>query len=455
MRFSKLLPAVMAAPALADGIIAPAALDLRSPCMYQTCLSLCVPINLTLIADSVRNVAATLVHDALTYYTGNTSSNPLELGDLNEPYYWWVAGALWGTLIDYWHYTQDPSYNEVVIEALLAPSNIGPNFDYMPPEHAGEEGNDDLFFWGSAAMAAAERNLAQPVDTAPSWLQIGANVFDSLQSRWNTTHCGGGLTWQIYPDNPNGMNYKNSISNGGFFQMAARLARATGNDTYLEWAEKVWDWSYEIGFIDHEFWHVYDGTDAANNCSDVNKQSYTYTSGVYLYAASVLANYTQEQKWIDRATNLLTGAEWFFGPYENSTDILYEGACEVVDRCNADMTTHKAYLARFMWQSTWMLPSLRPKVERYLGTSAYAAAQTCTGGSNGMQCGLKWYVGGHDGNIGLGQQMTALETIQGWLIHEAAPPLAGEDILDIRDAVWPPVDPYRPDPAAETSESSS
>ena len=400
-------------------------------------------------------MAATLAHDALTYYTGNVSGNPLELGDLNEPYYWWVAGALWGTLIDYYHYTKDPSYNQVVVDALLAPANIGPNYDFMPPEHAGEEGNDDLFFWGSAVMAAAERNLAQPIepedsDPPPSWLEIGANVFNSLHSRWNMTHCGGGLTWQIYPSNPNGMNYKNSISNGGFFQMAARLARATGNDTYLEWAEKVWDWSYEIGFIDHEAWHVYDGTDAANNCSDVNRVSYTYTSGVYLYGAAVLANYTNEAKWIDRATNLLSGAEWFFGPYDNSTDILYEGACEVIDSCNADMTTHKAYLARFMWQSTWMLPSLRPKVERYLSASAKAAVQTCTGGDNGMQCGIKWYVGGHDGNIGLGQQMTALEVIQGFLIDEAEPPLSGDAIQVIREPNWPPVDPYRPDPAKAT-----
>lgn len=403
----------------------------------------------------MRNVAATLAHDALTYYTGNTSSNPLDLGDLNEPYYWWVAGALWGTLIDYWHYTKDPSYNDVVIEALLAPANIGPNYDFMPPEHAGEEGNDDLFFWGSAAMAAAERNLAQPVETIPSWLEIGANVFNSLHSRWNTTHCGGGLTWQIYPENPNGMNYKNSISNGGFFQMAARLARATGNATYLEWAEKVWDWSYEIGFIDHETWHVYDGTDAANNCSDVNHASYTYTSGVYLYGAAVLANYTGEEVWIDRATNLLSGAEWFFGPFDNATDILFEGACETSDTCNADMTTHKSYLARFMWQSTWMLPSLRPKVERYLNVSANAAAQTCTGGDNGMRCGLKWYVGGHDGNVGLGQQMTALETIQGWLIDDAEPPLAGDDIQVIRDVNWPPVNPYRPDPVTVTAKESA
>lgn len=400
---------------------------------------------LTIYLDSVRNVAATIAYDALGYYKGNTSDNPLEVGDLQDPYYWWVAGALWGSLLDYYHVTKDPSYNDVVIEALLSPPNIGPNFDYVPPEHAGEEGNDDLYFWGSAALSAAERNFPQPNENAPSWLEISNNVFDSLKSRWNTTHCGGGLTWQIYPDNPNGMNYKNSITNGGFFQVAARMARATGNDTFLDWAEKVWDWSWDIGFIDHDNWHVYDGTDAANDCADVSRVSYTYTSGVYLYGAAVMANHTGDDVWVKRATNLLSGAEWFFGPYENATDIMYEGACEPVDNCNADMETHKAYLARNMWHSTVMVPSLRPKVERLLGASAKAAAATCTGGEDGHHCGMKWYVGGHDGNVGLGPQMTALETIQGLLLDQAEPPLKGDDIKVVRDVQWAAVDPYRPD----------
>jgi len=431
MRVSKFLPALAGiGGVLGDGIIAPKDLDLES-------------------AYSIRNVAATLAHDAMTYYKGNTSSNPVHVGDLQDPYYWWVAGALWGSMLDYYHVTKDPSYNDVVIEALLNPPNIGSKFDFVPPEHAGEEGNDDLYFWGSAALSAAERNFPQPEESKPSWLEISANVFDSLHSRWNTTNCGGGLTWQIYPSNPNGMNYRNSISNGGFFQIASRLARATGESKYLGWAEKIWDWSWEMGLIDHETYHVWDGTDSANNCSDVNKVSYTYTSGVYLYGAAVLADHTGEKRWIDRATRLLDGAEWFFGPYANSTDIMYEGACEPNNRCNADMETHKAYLARNMWHSTVMVPSLRPKVERLLGASAKAAAETCTGGESGRACGMKWYVGGFDGKAGLGPQMTALETIQGFLLHEAEPPFKGDEIKVVRDVNWKPVDPYRPDQPAK------
>lgn len=348
-------------------------------------------------------------------------------------------------MLDYYHYTKDPSYNDIIIEALLGPTNLGPNNDYMPPEHELEEGNDDLFFWGSAVISAAERNFPQPNKALPSWLGIGANVFNELVGRWNTTHCGGGLQWQIFPENPNGMDYKNSVSNGGFFQLAARMARATGNSTYLDWAEYIWNWSYEIGFIDNENYHVYDGTDSKNNCSEINHHSFSYTSGIYLYGAAVLANHTDDAKWADRAERLLGGTDWFFSPFENATSIMYEAACETVGTCNWDMSTFKGYLSRFMWQSTQMMPSLRPKVEEFLLPSAKAAAKSCTGGKNGRTCGMKWYIDEYDGNPGLGQQMCALEIIQGLLIDETDAPLAGDYIKVVRDTEWEPLDTYRRD----------
>ncbi|KAH7165560.1 glycoside hydrolase [Dactylonectria macrodidyma] len=372
------------------------------------------------------------------YYSGNRSDYPKDLGDLHDPYYWWVAGALWGIMLDYYHLTKDPSYNDVVIEALLGPTNLGTGQDYMPAEHADEEGNDDLFFWGSAVLSAAERNFPQPNKTLPSWLEISDNVFNSLVNRWNTTHCGGGLLWQIYASNPNGLNYKNSVSNGGLFQLAARLARATGNDTYLDWAEKVWDWSWDVGFVDHEAYHVYDGADSSDNCAKTNKFSFTYTSGIYLYGAAVLANYTGKAEWVTRTEKLLDGAEWFFSPFDNSTNILYEAACEKVNRCNTDMTTFKGYLSRFMYLTTQLVPSLTDKVMSFMHPSAQAAAIACTGGPTGRTCGQRWYIGGYDNNYGLGQQMCALETIQGLLIDQVAPPLQGDEIKVVRDTDWNP-----------------
>jgi mannan endo-1,6-alpha-mannosidase len=298
----------------------------------------------------------------MSYYNGNISADPMMVGDLPEPYYWWEAGAMWGAMLDYYHYTGDPSYNDAILQALLHPANTGPAHDFMPPNHRHEEGNDDLGFWGFAVMSAAERNFPQPNPDLPSWLGFGDNIFNSLVSRWNTTHCGGGLLWQIFADNPNGLNYKNSVSNGGLFQLSARLARATGNTTYLDWAHKVWDWTEAVGFIGSDF-SVFDGGDSRNNCSETNYLAFTYTTGIFLHGAAVLANHTDDPVWAERATNILATAKVnFFGPYENSTDIMYEYACETVERCNVDMKAFKGFLSRFMWQSTQLLPSLTPMV---------------------------------------------------------------------------------------------
>lgn len=388
----------------------------------------------------------------MSYYKGNLSApDSINMGDLQDPFYWWTAGALWGAMLDYYHFTNDSTYNDVVIQALLAPTNLGAQHAYMPPEHAFEEGNDDLFFWGSATLAAAERNFPQPNTTLPSWLDLGANVFNQLAGRWTTQHCGGGLLWQIYASNPNGLTYKNSISNGGFFQIAARMARATGNDTYLDWAEKVWDWSMDVGFIDHESYHVYDGAGIDTNCTKTNPASFTYTSGIYLYGAAIMANYTKKPEWKQRTEQLLDGAGWFFTPPNSTAKIMYEGACETVGRCDVDMTTFKGYLARFMWQSTLMVPSLRSKVESLLVPSAQAAAATCTGGPSGRACGQKWYVGEYDGIPGLGQEMCALETIQGLLVDGAAPPLEAKDIKVVRDTNWSAQDGYTKTPVQTTT----
>ncbi|GJN66974.1 glycosyl hydrolase [Purpureocillium lilacinum] len=420
------------APVLAamSGIIAPKDLKVDSP-------------------SSIRNVAATVAHDAMAYYKGNLTTDPnsVDIGDVPEPYYWWVGGALWGAMLDYYHYTKDPSYNDVVLQALLHPTNLAPTFDYVPKEHAKEEGNDDLFFWGSAVMSAAERNFPQPNANAPAWLDIASNVFNSLVSRWDTGNCNGGLRWQIYADNPNGMTYKNSISNGGLFQLAARLARATGNQTYLDWAQRAWDWSAEVGIIDPTSYHIYDGVDIKTSCKQVNKAAFTYTSGVYIYGAAVMANYTGKKEWVDRTSKLIDGAGWFFQSDGNAKNVMYEAACETNDKCNYDMITFKGYLSRFLWQTSVMLPSLRNKIEDYMLPSVKAAASVCTGGKTGHECGMKWFTGSFDNKAGLGPQMCALEAIQGLLIHEAEAPLRGNEIKHVRDAKWTPINTYKPDTA--------
>ena len=190
------------------------------------------------------------------------------------------------TLIDYWRYTGDSSHNDVVSQALLF--QVGPNNDYMPPNQTKDEGNDDQGFWGMAAMLAAETNFPNPAPTQPQWLALAQAVFNEMVTRWDTTTCGGGLRWQIFSFN-NGFTYKNSIANGCFFNLAARLARYTGNTTYSSWAETIWDWEASIGLIDSSY-NIYDGSSDTTNCSTVDRLQWTYNAGIYLHGAANMFN---------------------------------------------------------------------------------------------------------------------------------------------------------------------
>jgi hypothetical protein len=154
------------------------------------------------------------------------------------------------------------------------------------------QGNDDQAFWAFAAMSAAENKYPDPPSSAPQWLALAQAVFNLQASRWDNTTCGGGLRWQIFPFN-NGYNYKNSISNGCFFSLAARLARYTRNDTYTLWANTMWDWTANSPLMGKQDFAIYDGSDVLKNCSDADLIRWTYNAGVYLHGAAVMWNYVR------------------------------------------------------------------------------------------------------------------------------------------------------------------
>lgn len=222
----------------------------------------------------------------MSFYPGNlTGGIPGLFGD---PYYWWEAGAAFGALIDYWYYTGDSSYNDVTTEAMLF--QVGPDNNYMPPNQSKSLGNDDQAFWAMAAMSAAEVAFPNPPADQPSWLALVQAVFNGQAERWNTDACAGGLKWQIYTTNI-GYTYRNSISNGCFFNIAARLGAYTHNETYLQWASKTWDWvaNPSIGLI-NENYQVFDGTNDVKNCTGLNPVQWSYNTGVFLLGAATMWN---------------------------------------------------------------------------------------------------------------------------------------------------------------------
>ncbi|CAG8941719.1 unnamed protein product [Penicillium salamii] len=366
---------------------------------------------LTLSEASIKSAASQIAFDLVTFYTGNnTGDTP---GNLPDPYYWWEAGAFFGALVNYWSYTGDSVYNDITKQAMI--HQAGKKGDFMPENQTYTEGNDDQCFWALSAMIAAERNFPAPSSPTPGWLAMVQAVFNEQAHRWDTSACGGGLRWQIYTWN-SGYLYRNSIANGCFFDIASRLARYTGNETYAKWATKAWDWTQMIGLIGTEY-EIFDGVTDVDNCTSHDHNRWSYNAGVWLHGASVMYNYTTEQgsdissTWRERTDSLLEATGHFFP----KNDIMFEHNCEASGSCNVDQLSFKAYLSRWLAEVTQYAPYTYDSIMGKLRATAVAAVAQCQGGDTGTFCGHKWNTGVYDGTKGVGQQMSVLEVLQGLL----------------------------------------
>ncbi|KAF2089545.1 glycoside hydrolase family 76 protein [Saccharata proteae CBS 121410] len=376
--------------------------------------------------DSIRSAAGIVANDLMSLYVNNGNTTPAYLvGTFAKPVYWWEAGAAWGGMVDYWSYTNDETYVASTKQALLF--QAGPSNDFMNDQWKKELGNDDQSFWALTAMTAAEQNFPAADTGNPSWLDMAVRVFESQIARWDTSTCGGGLRWQIYPEN-NGYNYKNSVSNGGLFQLAARLFRYTGNSTYSDWANRIWDWSTSVDFVDSTY-NVYDGASDQDGCDPVDKLQWTYNLGLYLYGTANMWNATEGtvQAWHTRTQGLVDSASIFFGQASNSTNVMYEAACEPNGMCDTDQRSFKAYLSRWMGKTSVLCPWTTSQVLPKLRASAEGAAEACSGGVDGKTCGAKWYIGGFDGITGVGEQLSALEVFDALLAGNSPGPAVQSD----------------------------
>ncbi|KUJ23653.1 glycoside hydrolase [Mollisia scopiformis] len=341
-------------------------------------------------------------------YNGNsTGGTPGQLPF--PPYYWWESGGLWACMIDYWSYTNDTTYNEVIEEGLLY--QVGPNWDFMTPNQTLGMGNDDQGFWGMAAMTAAELNFQNPPSSGAQWLGLAQAVFNEFAARaaLEKDYCGGGLRWQLYFWE-DGWMYKNAISNACFFNLGARLARYTKNDTYAQIAENTWEWVTEIGLLELQLYSnvssifqvngkgaggyiAWDGATVESNCTGINGIPYTYNAGIFLLGAATMYNYTNESAiWANRTQLLLNATLNVFFPNGIAVEVSCEGM-NGTKACDTDMLSFKAYLTRSLGATTQMAAFTIKQIMPVLATSAAAAALQCSGGANGRMCGLQWTKG--------------------------------------------------------------
>ncbi|KAF7180032.1 hypothetical protein CNMCM7691_009085 [Aspergillus felis] len=353
--------------------------------------------------QSIKNAASTAAYGAMSYYHGNES------GQIPGafPTKWWEGSALFMAMLQYQYFTGDQTYNSEVSLGMQWQAGAG---DYMPSNYSSYLGNDDQMFWGLAAMLAAEIQFPDRSE-GYSWLSLAQGVYNTQVDRWDTSTCGGGLRWQIYTYQA-GYTMKNAISNGGLFQLAARLARYTNNNTYYEWAEKVWDWSCSSPLLNNKTWTVADSTGIEDGCKSQGNNQWSYNYGTYLMGAAYMWNYTNgtNTKWATAVDGLLNSTLDLFFPTSYGGNIMSEVLCEPNEVCNDNEILFKGLVTSWLAFTALLVPSTYDRILPKLQGSAAAAAATCTGNGNNS-CGVRWYTSKWDGWTGMEEQISVTDVL--------------------------------------------
>lgn len=260
------------------------------------------PANHVLAIESIKAAAALVTEDLLSFYSGDQPGHvpgilpgPPPDGD----YYWWLGGAMWGTLLDYRAQTSDHSHDTTIMQGMTF--QVGDDKDYNPKNWSASMGNDDQAFWGFAALVAAETGFTNPAtDTNVDWLALAQAVFNeqsSVDRRVNDTNvgsnCNGGLRWQVYRTN-NGFDYINTIANACYFNIGARLARYTEDDMYYSMINSTWELLTRLSYIDAQG-NIYDGAHEEDNCTIINHAQFSYNAATLIQGAAVMYNFVSRE----------------------------------------------------------------------------------------------------------------------------------------------------------------
>lgn len=180
--------------------------------------------------------------------------------------------------------------------------------------------------------------------------------------------------------------------------------------TYLDWAHRVSEWSFNIGLIDDSY-DVFDGTDDSGNCSEINHIQWTASAGQFLNAYAYACNATSSCS--GRLTSL-GGIASTIEPIFTKDDILYEVACAPSNNCNTDQLAFRAPLARALANVRDMASdnNATSQIDSIINASSQGAAASCGRGDDEIaRCGSDWASTASDDPTGLGQDLSALEML--------------------------------------------
>lgn len=119
--------------------------------------------------------------------------------------------------------------------------------------------------------------------------------------------------------------------------------------------------------------------------------------------------------------------------------MLTEVGCETDESCEYDLFFFKGIAAQWFGAAAQAAPYASESITTSLRSSAKAAAQQCTGGDKGTECGFKW-TGSFDGITDVGPELNALNVVLANLaVKSTGPAKAGSTNTTLGGSAGPSV----------------
>ncbi len=216
---------------------------------------------------------------------------------LYETTSWWNAANAITAICDYSRITGDMSYMPIVDNTF----EICKQFEVQMPDTSENwtctnfinDYYDDEGWWLLAWIEAYD------ITGDEKYLTMSQIIFDDLIIGWDSV-CGGGIYWK----KPN--IAKSAVQNELFMLSALRLHQRSpenlaGELTYLQWADKCWEWFQQSGMISKNYL-IENGLD--KNCQSSSGRYYTYNQGMILSAMVEYYSITKDKSYLDIAEKI-------------------------------------------------------------------------------------------------------------------------------------------------------
>ncbi|MCZ0998298.1 glycoside hydrolase family 76 protein [Streptomyces mirabilis] len=178
-----------------------------------------------------------------------------------------------------------------------------PGYDSYPRAPYGSGG--DMFYDDNEWVGLAKVQLhLQTGDSAA--LTRAKEIFDLIRSGWDTdsTHAApGGVFWT----QANWSQDRNTVSNMPGAQLALRLHQITGEDAYLDWARRFYDWTNT--YLQSPGALYWDHLDLKGT---VEKTIWSYNQGVPVGVNVLLYKATHDRTYLRRAERIAQAAYAYY-----------------------------------------------------------------------------------------------------------------------------------------------